>query len=85
MLKLNRVIRKITCIFRSFASYHFAYPSFENLVKIAEVLKCMLVDIFDGAEKPCKRAVVEGEIFAAVKSLPSDRLDLAMKLISVLS
>ena len=45
----------------------------------------MLVDIFDGAEKPCKRAVVEGEIFAAVKSLPSDRLDLAMKLISVLS
>ena len=61
------------------------FPSFENLVKIAEILKCALVDIFDGAEKPHNRAVVEGKIFAAVKSLPNDKLDLAMKLISVLS
>jgi len=60
------------------------FPSFENLVKITEILKCALVDIFDGVEKPCKRAQVEGQIFAAVKSLPSDKLDLAMKLISVL-
>lgn len=61
------------------------FPSFEHLVKIAEILKCLLVDIFDGAEKPCKRAALEGKILAAVKSLPSDKLDLAMKLISALS
>jgi len=61
------------------------FPSFENLVKITEILKCALVDIFEGAEKPCKRALLEGKILAAIKSLPSDKLDLAMKLISVLS
>ena len=61
------------------------FPSFENLAKIAEVLKCALVDIFDGVEKPRNRAVAEWKILAAVKSLPDDKLDLAMKLISVLS
>jgi transcriptional regulator with XRE-family HTH domain len=60
------------------------YPSFENLVKISEILRCALVDIFDGVEKPYNRATVEGKILAAVKSLPNDKLDLAMKLISVL-
>ena len=62
------------------------FPSFENLIKIAEILKCALVDIFDGVEKKTfSRAAVEGKILAAVKSLPNDKLDLAMKLISVLS
>ena len=61
------------------------YPSFENLIKIAEVLKCALVDIFDGVEKKqYGRILEEGKILAAVKSLPNDKLDLAMKLISVL-
>ena len=61
------------------------FPSFENLVKIAEILKFTLVDIFDGVEKSCKRAMAEGEILAAVKSLPNDKLDLAVKLIAALS
>jgi len=61
------------------------FPSFENLVKIVEIMKCSLVDIFEGTEKPYKRAEIEGKILAAVKTLPSDKLDLAMKLISVLS
>ena len=62
------------------------FPSFENLIKIAEILKCAMVDVFDGVEKKqCGRIVEEVKILAAVKSLPKEKLDLAMKLISVLS
>ena len=63
------------------------FPSFENLVAIAETLKCQLSDILDAPAKGASRSRIDAEakLIAMIKSLPNDKVDIAVKFLSSLS
>lgn len=62
------------------------YPSFDTLIKIADTLDCRLTDLIDrpGKASP-KRMKLEADLIAKIKSLPDDKVETAVKLISALS
>jgi len=62
------------------------YPSFENLIAIADVLECQLSDIIDKPVKGKARLRLDNEakLIATIKSLSNEKIDLAAKLLSTL-
>lgn len=61
------------------------YPSFDTLVRIAVALDCTLADIVDIAGKGSqKRMKAEADLVGIIKSLPDDRMETAVKLLSAL-
>jgi len=61
------------------------FPSFDTLATIAGILECSLSDILDTpAGGNMRRAAQEAEALALIKSLPDDKMEMAVKLLAAL-
>ncbi|MCL2473879.1 MAG: helix-turn-helix domain-containing protein [Alphaproteobacteria bacterium] len=62
------------------------FPSFDNLIIIANVLNCQISDIVDNPSKgkKHKRIAAEAEIIGIIKALPDDKVNMAEKLVAAL-
>ena len=63
------------------------FPSFESLISFVGILKCNLSDILDAPAKGAAGTRVDSEakLSAIIKSLPNDKIEIAIKFMSSLT